>query len=115
MDFYAISEHWRNVDKTPALNSAKEASEIAFVTLAEAGSIDAVTAGEHKDIFSPWKTGIAYTVGQYRNYVGKTCTAAFRRTLRPFLMGAGRRREPLDAGSRPDGGMAGMEPARRCP
>jgi hypothetical protein len=67
-DFYAISEHWRNVDKTPALSSLKEASEIAFATLAEAGSIDAVTAGEHKDIFSPWKTGIAYTVGQYRNY-----------------------------------------------
>ena len=70
-DFYAISEHWRNVDKTPALGSLKEASEIAFVTLAEAGSIDAVTAGEHKEIFGPWKTGIDYTVGQYRNYGDK--------------------------------------------
>jgi hypothetical protein len=67
-DFYAISEHWRNVDKTPALNSAKEASEIAFVTLAEAGSIDAVTAGEHKEIFSAWKPDVAYVIGQYRNH-----------------------------------------------
>lgn len=70
-DFYAISEHWRNVDKTPALGSLKEASEIAFVTLAEAGSIDAVTAGEHTEMFSSWENSVRYTAGQLRSYKNK--------------------------------------------
>ena len=55
-------------DAGEILRKTEQTNSIAFVTLAEAGSIDAVTAGEHKEIFSPWKTGIAYTVGQYRNY-----------------------------------------------
>lgn len=48
-----------------------EASEIAFVVLAENGAIDAVTAGEHADIFLPWQSGIAYTAGNLRQYGGK--------------------------------------------
>lgn len=43
------------------------ATEVAFVTLAEGGSIDAVTAGEHRELFAPWEAGVAYAVGQYRN------------------------------------------------
>ena len=43
------------------------ATEIAFVVLAEGGSIDAVTAGEHRELFASWEAGVAYTVGQYRN------------------------------------------------
>ena len=47
------------------------ATEVAFVTLAESGSIDAVTAGEHKSLFETWQTGVAYTVGQLRNWGDK--------------------------------------------
>ena len=70
-DYYTISEHWRDTDKSPTFSGAKEASAIAFVTLAEAGSIDAVTAGEHKELFTDWKADSAYTVGQYRKYAEK--------------------------------------------
>ena len=41
------------------------------MTLAESGSIDAVTAGEHKSLFETWQTGVAYTVGQLRNWGNK--------------------------------------------
>ncbi len=51
---------------------------IAFVVLAESGSIDDVTAGEHVDLFSPWESGIAYAVGNLRQYDGSLyrCTQA---------------------------------------
>ena len=39
---------------------------IAFVTLAEAGQIDDVTASEHPDMFEEWKVGIAYKAGNLR-------------------------------------------------
>ncbi len=48
--------------------SAEVANAITFVTLAENGSIDDVTAGEHTDLFSPWAVGIAYKVGDMRQY-----------------------------------------------
>lgn len=70
-DFYTISEHYRYIDRTKTLESTREATEIAFVTMAEAGSIDEATAGEHKEMFAEWKAGVAYTVGQYRNYGDK--------------------------------------------
>lgn len=72
-DFYTISEHYRYIDRTKTLESTREATEIAFVTMAEAGSIDEATAGEHKEMFAEWKAGVAYTVGQYRNYGDKLC------------------------------------------
>ena len=50
-DFYTISEHYRYVERTKLLEETRKATEIAFVTLAESGSIDAVTAGEHKSLF----------------------------------------------------------------
>ena len=43
-------------------------SGIAFVAMAEAGTIDGVTAGEHADLFSPWAYPVNYTVGQIRRY-----------------------------------------------
>ena len=44
------------------------ASSITFVTLAENGSIDEVTAAEHINIFSPWVSGMTYTEGAIRQY-----------------------------------------------
>lgn len=49
------------------LSLQTSATEVVFVTLAEAGTIDAVTAGEHRELFAPWEAGVAYAVGQYRN------------------------------------------------
>lgn len=70
-EFYIISEHYRDTDRTKALESTKRATEIAFVVMAENGNIDEVTAGEHKEMFADWQAGVSYTVGQYRNYGGK--------------------------------------------
>ena len=44
------------------------AAGIAFVTMAEAGQIDAVTAAEHADLFTPWSYPVAYRTGQIRRY-----------------------------------------------
>lgn len=44
---------------------------IAFVAMAEAGTIDDVTAGEHAELFSPWAYPVTYTEGQLRKYGGK--------------------------------------------
>lgn len=74
-DWYIIGDHYRYEDRfTPnaeTLRRGAEASEIAFVVLAEAGSIDAITAGEHTDIFLPWQSGIAYAAGNLRQHGGK--------------------------------------------
>ena len=71
-DWYVIAEHYRYEDKfTPVSGSLKqmnEATSIAFVTLAESGSIDDVTAGEHAEMFAMWETDIAYAVGNIRRY-----------------------------------------------
>lgn len=70
-DFYTITEHYRYIDRTKTLNGTREAVEIAFVTMAENGSIDGTTAGEHKEMFAEWKAGVSYAVGQYRNHGDK--------------------------------------------
>ena len=44
---------------------------IAFVVLAEAGSIDDITASEQASLFSKWAANVNYTVGQLRQYGGK--------------------------------------------
>lgn len=71
-DWYVIAEHYRYEDKfTPVSDSLKQMNEvtsIAFVTLAESGSIDDITAGEHAEMFAMWETGIAYAVGNIRRY-----------------------------------------------
>lgn len=73
-DWYTIEGHYRYVDRTPGLaasmESVKAATSVAFVTLAEAGSIDGETAAEHAELFAEWAYPIAYTVGQIRRYQG---------------------------------------------
>ncbi len=49
-------------------SSVEVANSVTFVALAENGTIDDVTAVEHTDLFSPWVVGIAYKVGDMRNY-----------------------------------------------
>lgn len=49
-------------------NSVEVATSVAFVTLAEGGSINDVTATEHTDLFTPWVSGVAYAVGALRQY-----------------------------------------------
>ena len=51
--------------------SSSEAVGVAFVTLAEAGNIDAVTASEHTELFSPWACPVAYKPGNIRERNGK--------------------------------------------
>lgn len=46
-------------------------SGIVFVSLAESGGIDDVTASEHADLFSPWAYPVNYTVGQIRKHADK--------------------------------------------
>lgn len=46
----------------------KATTDIAFVVLAEAGTIDEVTATEHLAAFAPWEPNVNYTVGQLRVY-----------------------------------------------
>lgn len=48
----------------------EDAAAIAFVVLAEAGTIDAVTASEQSMLFAKWVPGVNYTVGQLRRYNG---------------------------------------------
>lgn len=50
--------------------SIEAATTIAFVTLAENGNIDDVTAVEHTSLFSPWAISITYKVGDIREYEG---------------------------------------------
>lgn len=53
-------------DAGTVIQSSTTAAGIAFVTLAEGGSIDEATASEHTELFSPWAYPVAYTVGQIR-------------------------------------------------
>ena len=58
-------------DAGDILRKNEQTSSITFVTLAEAGSIDTVTAGEHTEMFSPWENSVGYTAGQLRSYKSK--------------------------------------------
>ena len=51
--------------------SVKNTANIAFVTMAETGAIDEVTATEHFDVFAPWVQGTLYAVGSLRAHKGK--------------------------------------------
>lgn len=53
------------------VDELENASGIVFVTMAEKGEIDTVTAEEHVDLFSPWVFPAAYKVGNLRSYNGK--------------------------------------------
>lgn len=51
-----------------AMEETNNVTAIAFVSLAEAGTIDEVTAGEHREMFAPWAVGVSYIVGNIRTY-----------------------------------------------
>ena len=46
-------------------------TSIAFVALAENGTIDEVTATEHLSAFAPWEPNVNYVVGNLRTYEDK--------------------------------------------
>lgn len=50
------------------ITRAAETGGIMFVTLAEAGSIDATTAAEHADLFATWAVPVNYKAGKIRRY-----------------------------------------------
>ena len=58
------------IDAGAEIDKATQTGGILFVTMAEAGSIDAVTAAEHAELFAPWAYPVAYTAGQLRQYGG---------------------------------------------
>lgn len=59
------------VDAGEMVRSSSEAVSVAFVTLAEAGNIDAVTASEHTELFASWTFPVAYKTGNIRERNGK--------------------------------------------
>lgn len=73
--WYLITDYSRNTDESRGvaanLEKEKSVNAISFVTLAEQGHIDDVTAGEHTDMFAEWAYPIAYTEGQIRRYDDK--------------------------------------------
>lgn len=76
-DWYEIDRHYRMVDKTPgvaarvdAMAPGVEAAAVAFCLMAEAGQIDAATAGERAALFSEWAPGVDYKTGQLRRREG---------------------------------------------
>ena len=64
--------HVVEINAGARIRSQETVSSIAFVTLAESGSIDDVTAGEHSEMFAEWSgAGVQYEVGNLRRYGGK--------------------------------------------
>ncbi len=49
-------------------SNVEVANSVTFVTLAEKGDIDDVTAVEHTDLFTQWVVGTDYKVGDLRQY-----------------------------------------------
>ena len=66
-----LSEEQKKVPQEARLAALESTSAIVFVTLAESGGIDAVTASEHTELFSPWAYPAVYKTGNIRKYGGK--------------------------------------------
>lgn len=58
-------------DTGELLKNTENVSGIMFVTMAEAGSIDTVTAEEHVELFAPWVYPADYKTGNLRRYNGR--------------------------------------------
>ena len=58
-------------DAGRVLKEQEAVNGIVFVTLAEAGSIDTVTAEEHVELFATWAYPADYKVGNLRRYNGR--------------------------------------------
>lgn len=69
--FFAALEKMKTPTETERIAALEAVSSIAFVTLAEAGSIDDVTATEHAEQFAEWASNVAYPVGALRRYDGQ--------------------------------------------
>lgn len=52
------------------IEEANTTAAITFVTLAEHGSIDDITASEHASTFAEWQPSVNYKVGNIRRYGG---------------------------------------------
>lgn len=68
MEGAAATVMLEETDAGGEITRAAETGGIMFVTLAEAGSIDATTAAEHADLFAPWAVPVNYKAGQIRRY-----------------------------------------------
>lgn len=55
-------------DSGTEITKAADTGGIMFVTLAEAGTIDPVTAAEHSELFAEWAYPIPYKKGNIRRY-----------------------------------------------
>lgn len=55
-------------DAGTEITKTSETNGIMFVALAETGTIDAVTAAEHAELFAEWMYPVAYKSGQIRRY-----------------------------------------------
>lgn len=69
--FFAALEKMKTPTEAERIAALEAVSSIAFVTLAEAGSIDDVTATEHAEQFAEWASNVAYPVGALRRYDGQ--------------------------------------------
>ena len=58
-------------DAGRVLKEQETVNSIAFVTLAEVGNIDTVTAEEHMELFAPWAYPADYKIGNLRRYNGR--------------------------------------------
>ena len=63
-----IGERHRIENILAEANGSAAATAIAFVVLAENGTIDEVTASEHAEVFAQWEPNVAYAIGQLRTY-----------------------------------------------
>ena len=59
------AEQYEMYQYTDEVNSA---TAIVFVTMAENGTIDEVTAAEHLSVFEEWQPNVDYAVGNLRTY-----------------------------------------------
>ena len=62
------------------VDAVEAAASVAFVTMAERGEIDGVTASEHASLFAPWAENVSYEAGALRVYGGRLfrCLQAHR-------------------------------------
>lgn len=58
------------VDAGKEVEKAGEAGGLVLVALAEAGTLDPVTAGEHESLFAEWAWPVSYKTGQIRRFGG---------------------------------------------
>lgn len=68
--FFDIREKTEQQKTKDQLANATAAASIAFVVMAEAGTIDEITAAEHIGMFSPWVSNAHYPIGALRQHNG---------------------------------------------